>query len=70
MVKLKWLATALLVLGFAGLSASIPYAVYVSLTGTALWLCAAIDMKDAPLIATNAAMLLAGLGGLLWVAWA
>jgi hypothetical protein len=61
---IKWTATALLIIGFGGVSAGFYNFIFLQFAGGILWLVAAVWMKDRPLIVTNAVMTTAGLIGL------
>lgn len=61
--KLKWVATATLIIGFGLFSAGIELGWYFQITGGILWLTAAIWMRDKPLIWTNGAMTAVGIIG-------
>lgn len=61
--RLKWTATAFLIIGFTLWSGGITLGFWIQITGGVLWLIAASWMKDRPLIATNAVMTLGGLFG-------
>ncbi len=63
---IKWLATALLILGFGLVSAGVYEAIYIQMLGGLLWLTASRIMRDRPLIVTNSVMTLAGVVGLLY----
>jgi hypothetical protein len=63
---IKWLATALLIVGFGLVSAGLYEAIYIQMAGGLLWLTASIIMRDTPLIVTNSVMTLAGVAGLLY----
>lgn len=60
---IKWTATVCLIIGFGLFSAGIDQGWYIQIGGGFLWLVAAVIMKDAPLIATNAVMNSAGIIG-------
>jgi hypothetical protein len=64
--KLKWIATAGLIVGFGGVAAGFHTMIYLQLLGGFLWLIAAAYMRDRPLIVTNAVMTAAGVAGLLY----
>lgn len=64
--KLKWTATACLIVGFGMVSAGFFSFIYLQLFGGVLWLLAAAWMRDVPLIVTNGVMTLAGILGLAW----
>ena len=64
--KLKWTATAGLIVGFAGVAAGVYEFIFLQLTGGVLWLIAAAYMRDRPLIVTNGVMTAAGVLGVLW----
>jgi intracellular septation protein A len=64
--KLKWCATALLIVGFGGVAAGFHDMIFVQLMGGVLWLTASVIMRDRPLIVTNGVMTLAGVLGLLY----
>lgn len=64
--RLKWTATALLIVGFAGVAAGVYEFIFLQLTGGILWLIAAAYMRDRPLIVTNGVMTAAGVLGVLW----
>ena len=64
--KLKWVATATLIIGFGLFSAGIELGWYFQITGGILWLSAAIWMRDKPLIWTNGAMTAVGIIGKLF----
>ena len=58
---IKWTATFILVTGsFINSLGYYPLGPLVLLVGGAVWLWISIQMKDRPLIATNAAMMVAG----------
>jgi hypothetical protein len=61
--KLKWVATATLIVGFGLFSAGIGLGWYLQILGGILWLAAALWMRDKPLIWTNAAMTTVGIIG-------
>ena len=61
--KLKWVATATLIIGFGLFSAGYELGWYFQITGGILWLSAAIWMRDKPLIWTNGAMTAVGIIG-------
>jgi lipid-A-disaccharide synthase-like uncharacterized protein len=60
---LKWMATAILILGFGLFSAGVAIGWYLQILGGLIWLIAGIRMKDTPLIITNAAMAAVGIIG-------
>ena len=64
--RLKWTATACLIIGFGMVAAGQFAFIYLQLFGGVLWLAAALWMRDKPLIATNAMMTAAGVIGLLF----
>lgn len=64
--RLKWTATACLIVGFGMVSAGFFGFIYLQLFGGVLWLTAAAWMRDVPLIVTNGVMTLAGVLGLLY----
>lgn len=64
--KIKWTATACLVVGFGMVSAGFFNFIYLQFAGGLMWLTAAVMMKDRPLIVTNAVMTTAGIAGLLY----
>ena len=64
--KLKWVATATLIVGFGLFSAGIGLGWYLQILGGILWLAAALWMRDKPLIWTNAAMTTVGIIGKLF----
>jgi hypothetical protein len=64
--KLKWTATALLIVGFGGVSAGFDKMIFVQLFGGVLWLTASLIMRDRPLIVTNGVMTAAGVLGLIY----
>lgn len=64
----KWVATVVLIIGSAVASAGFyPGGPIVLLVGGALWLWAAVLMRDVQLMVTNGAMFLASSVPLLWV---
>jgi uncharacterized protein with PQ loop repeat len=64
---LKWLGTAILILGTAVNSLNIyPGGVILLIIGGWLWLAVAVRIKDRPLIVTNLVMSMTALIGLLW----
>ena len=64
--KLKWTATACLIVGFGMVSAGFFEFIYLQLFGGVLWLIAAAWMRDVPLMVTNGVMTAAGILGLLY----
>lgn len=64
--KLKWTATACLIVGFGGVAAGAYGMIYLQLLGGVLWLIASAYMRDRPLIVTNGVMTAAGVLGLLY----
>lgn len=64
--RVKWSATALLIVGFGGVAAGFNDFIFIQLSGGVLWLTAALYMRDRPLIVTNAVMTAAGVLGLIW----
>jgi hypothetical protein len=62
--KLKWTATALLIVGFGGVAAGFHSMILLQLAGGAMWFTASLIMRDRPLIVTNGIMTLAGVLGL------
>jgi len=60
---LKWVATATLIIGFGLMSAGISIGWYLQITGGIMWLVAGVQMKDKPIIVTNAAMTVVGIIG-------
>jgi hypothetical protein len=64
---LKWLGTAILIVGTAVNSLNIyPWGVVMLIIGGWLWLVVAIRIKDRPLIVTNLVMSMTALIGLVW----
>lgn len=61
--KIKWAATICLIVGFTLFSAGVPQGFWLQILGGVGWLTAAVIMRDAPLILTNAAMITGGLVG-------
>ena len=66
---LKWGGTVTLIFGSYINAAGHYYGPHVLIIGGIIWLAAAIRMKDAPLIATNSAMVAAGVIGLTQGFW-
>ena len=64
--KLKWTATAALIVGFGGVAAGVYEFIFIQLFGGILWLIASAWMRDKPLIVTNGVMTAAGVLGVLW----
>jgi hypothetical protein len=64
--RLKWTATALLIVGFGGVAAGFHNMILLQLAGGAMWFTASCIMRDRPLIVTNGIMTLAGVLGLLY----
>ncbi len=60
---LKWVATATLIIGFGLFSAGFGFGWFLQIGGGALWLIAAVLMKDKPLIVTSGLMTTAGILG-------
>lgn len=63
--RIKWAATACLIVGFGGVAAGIYEFIFIQLFGGVLWLAAALYMRDRPLIVTNGVMTAAGILGVL-----
>jgi hypothetical protein len=64
LVRIKWIATACLIVGFGMVSAGHMDFLYLQLAGGALWFTASVIMRDIPLMVTNGVMTAAGLLGL------
>jgi hypothetical protein len=64
---LKWLGTAILIVGTAVNSLNIyPWGVILLIIGGWTWLIVAVRIKDRPLIVTNLVMSMTALIGLIW----
>lgn len=65
--SVKWLATLVLIVGsFVNSMGWYPVGPMILVSGGMLWLWVSIQMRDRPLIVTNAVMILAGGLPLLW----
>ncbi len=65
--KLKWIATAILIVGTGVNSLGFyPAGPLMLIVGGFIWLFVAIRIKDRPLIVTNLVMSLVGLAGVIW----
>ena len=63
----KWIATAVLIIGTAVNSLGIyPLGPLLLVLGGFIWLSVAVKLKDRPLIVTNLVMSLVGLIGVVW----
>ena len=63
---IKWIASAMLIIGFGLFSAGIDFGWFIQIAGGFVWLLAAVIMKDKPLIVTNGVMTTAGIVGRLF----
>jgi hypothetical protein len=64
---LKWIATVILIIGTAINSMKLyPEGPLTLALGGVIWLIVSIRWREASLIVTNGAMLIAGIGGLAW----
>ena len=61
--ELKWIATALLIVGFGLFSAGNGFGWYIQIGGGVLWTMAALRMNDKPLLITNVVMITVGVIG-------
>ena len=65
--RIKWLATAILIVGTGVNSLGFyPAGPIMLIVGGFIWLFVAVRIKDRPLIVTNLVMSLVGLAGVLW----
>lgn len=65
--QLKWIATAILIVGTGVNSLGFyPTGPLMLIVGGFIWLFVAIRIKDRPLIVTNLVMSLVGLAGVIW----